>query len=93
LLVDHLVLCDAALDAFRKLESTRQNYAELPGRITAAFAQCGCTTTNLESLETTLQALFGSSELRWLPLHSDARLRGLAAGTLQDLVEELSRAP
>lgn len=92
LLVDHLVLCDSALDTFRKTESTRQGYSELPGRITAAFVQCGCTTTHLEGLETTLHALFGSPELRWvrLPLRWEGRMRGLTAGSLQDVANELS---
>jgi hypothetical protein len=67
LLVDHLALCEGARDALRAADS---NYAELPGRIVHALAKCGCTTTSLDGLETTLSALLGSSRLRYV------RLRG-----------------
>jgi hypothetical protein len=66
LLVDHLALCEGALDAFEKAQSGEHGYADLPARIVSAFVKCGCTTTNLDGLESTLYAMFGSPNLRFL---------------------------
>jgi hypothetical protein len=66
LLADHLVLCEGARDALRAADS---NYTELLGRIVRALAKCGCITTSLDGLETTLSALLGSSRLRYVRLH------------------------
>lgn len=95
LLADHLVLCDGALEALHKVESSHAGAAELPARITRAFQKCGCTTTHVESLEATLRALYGSPAVHALrlPLHLDRDLRGAnGAATVQDVARVLSRA-
>jgi len=90
LLVDHLVLCDSALDAYRTVVSARVGFADLPERILSELSRCGCTTTNLDGLEVTMHALFGWTELRALRLpfpRYDRIFHGLApSATVQDLV-------
>jgi hypothetical protein len=96
LLVEHLVLCDGALDAFRKTESSHTGASELPARIERAFEKCGCTTTNVESLETTLRAMYGSPMVHALrvPLRLERRLHGASGvATVQDVARALARAP
>jgi len=69
LLLAHLVLCEPAQDAFRSaLNAGAKSTTDLPSEIVQAFAKCGCTSTNLEGLESTLYAIFGSPDLRSLAL-------------------------
>ena len=97
LLVDHLVLCEGALDSYRRVTSgARAGLADLPERILSELARCGCTTTNLDGLEVTMHALFGWSELRALRLpfpRFERRLHGLPpTATVQDLVRSWDAA-
>jgi hypothetical protein len=69
LLLAHMALCEPAQDAFRTaLNAGAKNPSELPAEIVQAFSKCGCTSTNLEGLEATLVAIFGSQDLRSLAL-------------------------
>ena len=68
LLIAHLALCDGALNAFHKALDAHRGFAQLPAQIVSAFVRCGCTTTNLDGLEASLYALFGSPDLRFLRL-------------------------
>lgn len=96
LLVDHLVLCEGALDAYRRVTGAHSGLAELPERILSELSRCGCTTTNLDGLEVTMHALFGWSELRALRLpfpRFERRLHGLAPNaTVQELVRSWDAA-
>jgi hypothetical protein len=91
LLADHLVLCEPALEALRKVQSAGQGYSALPARIVNAFVKCGCTTTNLDGLEATLYAMFGSPDLRFLRLPRGLDEHRLAASaSVADLVRVLA---
>jgi hypothetical protein len=69
LLLAHVTLCEPALDAFRAaVAEGSRSPGDLPSQIVNAFGRCGCTSTNLEGLEATLHAIFGSPDLRSLPL-------------------------
>lgn len=70
LLHAHLALCEPAEEAFRTAlnAGAKSNPTELPAEIVQAFTKCGCTSTNLEGLEATLVAIFGSQDLRSLAL-------------------------
>ncbi|HEX4354038.1 MAG TPA: hypothetical protein VHZ95_14015, partial [Polyangiales bacterium] len=91
LLLDHLALCDGARDAFNRTVATGRGFAQLPAEIVSAFVRCGCTTTNLDSLEATLHAMFGSPDLRFvrLPRALDEH-RLPATATLRELAKLLA---
>ncbi|MET0385941.1 MAG: hypothetical protein ABW321_08275 [Polyangiales bacterium] len=83
LLIDHLTLCEGALDAYRSQEPA----GEQPRQILRALTRCGCTTTHVDGLELTLHALFGSAELRALRLSRRMIKRRLRPGaSVQDLL-------
>ena len=96
LLVDHLVLCEGALDTYRRVTSARTGLSDLPERILSELSRCGCTTTNLDGLEVSMHALFGWTELRSLRLpfpRFERRLHGLSpTATVQDLVRSWDAA-
>jgi hypothetical protein len=91
LLLAHVVLCDPAQEAFRNaLNASGRGSTELPAQIVQAFAKCGCTTTNLEGLEATLYAIFGSPDLRSLPLPRRSQdPRWAAAPTVSEFARSL----
>jgi hypothetical protein len=69
LLLAHVTLCEPALDAFQEaIAEGNRSPGDLPSQIVKAFGKCGCTSTNLEGLEATLHAIFGSPDLRSLAL-------------------------
>jgi hypothetical protein len=73
LLRAHLMLCEPALLAFQEATAGAPDTREpalrdLRGELVTAFVKCGCTATNLDGLETTLYAIFGSPDLRYVPL-------------------------
>jgi len=90
LLVDHLVLCEGALEVQRKLDKTRGGNPDAAAEILQQIAQCGCTTTQVDGLELALQAVFGPAELRAVrvPAALRARRSGAAPGnaTVQTLL-------
>jgi hypothetical protein len=88
LLLAHVVLCEPAEDAFRTAQESGGS-DDLPAEIVHAFAKCGCTSTNLEGLEATLSAIFGSPDLRSLAL---PRRPEDPKWTLATTVRELARA-
>jgi hypothetical protein len=79
LLIDHLVLCEGALDVQRKLERTRGGNPEAAAEILHEVAKCGCTTTQVDGLELALQAVFGPTELRAVRIPAALRARRLGA--------------
>ncbi|HKU39884.1 MAG TPA: hypothetical protein VJR89_17110 [Polyangiales bacterium] len=91
LLLAHVVLCEPAQDAFRSaLNAGARGSTELPGQIVQAFAKCGCTTTNLEGLEATLSAIFGSPDLRSLMLPRRTTDPRWSLPTVRDFARTLS---
>jgi hypothetical protein len=94
LLVDHLALCDGALQAFHRALATGRGFDQLPAEIVSAFVRCGCTTTNLDGLEAILYAMFGSPDLRFLRLPRLLDERKLPAGaSVRELAKQLSANP
>jgi hypothetical protein len=91
LLLAHVVLCEPAQEAFRNaLNAGGRGSTELPAQIVQAFAKCGCTTTNLEGLEATLYAIFGSPDLRSLALPRRSQdPRWAAAPTVREFARSL----
>ena len=91
LLLAHVVLCEPAEEAFRNaLNDGGRGSTELPAQIVQAFAKCGCTTTNLEGLEATLYAIFGSPDLRSLALpRRNQDPRWAAAPTVREFARSL----
>jgi hypothetical protein len=77
LLRAHLMLCEPALAAFHSATRAPNDGDEpsamrdLRGELVSAFVKCGCTATNLDGLESTLHAIFGSPDLRYVPLPED----------------------
>jgi hypothetical protein len=91
LLLAHLALCEPAQDAFRTaVAAGARSTADLPAEIVQAFAKCGCTSTNLEGLEATLYAIFGSPDLRSLALPRRAEDPKWAAATVRDFARSLT---
>lgn len=92
LLLAHVALCEPAQDAFRSaLNGGARSSADLPEEIVQAFEKCGCTSTNLEGLEATLYAIFGSQDLRSLALpRRPEDSRWTASPTLRDFARSLS---
>jgi hypothetical protein len=92
LLLAHLALCEPAQDAFRSaLNAGAKSTSDLPSEIVQAFAKCGCTSTNLEGLESTLYAIFGSPDLRSLALpRRPEDPRWAAATTVRDFARSLT---
>ena len=91
LLLAHVVLCEPAEDAFRSaLNAASRGSTDLPAQIVQAFAKCGCTTTNVEGLEATLYAIFGSPDLRSLSLPRRSQdPRWAAAPTVREFARSL----
>jgi hypothetical protein len=94
LLLAHLALCEPAQDAFRSaLNAGARSTTDLPSEIVQAFAKCGCTSTNLEGLESTLYAIFGSPDLRSLALPRRADdPRWSSTATVREFARTLSSA-
>jgi hypothetical protein len=94
LLLAHLMLCEPAVMAFHNALLHPDAWPALEAVILRAYLTCGCTATNLDALETTLQAIFGSPELRAVPLPRalDERLSGPTA-TVSDLARWLTPTP
>lgn len=91
LLLAHVTLCGPALDALRSEQASTDEDSDLPAQIVNAFGRCGCTSTNLEGLEATLIATFGSLDLRSLPLPRRARdARWTRAKDIRELAALLS---
>jgi hypothetical protein len=92
LLLAHLALCEPAQDAFRSaVNGGSRSTADLPEEIVQAFEKCGCTSTNLEGLEATLYAIFGSQDLRSLPLpRRPEDPRWTATPTVREFAKSLS---
>ena len=93
-------LCEPALLAFRKAFGDPVAWGQLESVLLRAFLDCGCTATNLEGLEATLQAIFGSPDMRALPLPKTFDEKLVAPLTVTDLALQLtalgklkSRAP
>lgn len=68
LIFAHLSLCEPALAAFQKAIGDDAHWSSLPSTAVSKFLGCGCTATNLESLEALLEVVYGTSDLRWRPL-------------------------
>jgi hypothetical protein len=91
LLLAHLALCEPAQDAFRvALNTGSRSTTDLPAQIVQAFEKCGCTSTNLEGLESTLYAIFGSPDLRSLALPRRADDSRWGAPTVREFARSLS---
>jgi hypothetical protein len=89
LLVEHLVLCQGALDAYHKSEKARVLATDMPREVLSSVARCGCTSTQVDGLELALSALYGTAEVRAikLPLTAAKRWANLNGGaTVQALV-------
>lgn len=92
LLLAHLALCEPAQDAFRSaLNGGARSASDLPEQIVQAFEKCGCTSTNLEGLEATLYAIFGSQDLRSIALpRRPEDPRWTASPTVREFAKSLS---
>ncbi len=89
----HMMLCEPAVAAFQQaLMPGAVSWDELRGRIINSFVKCGCNATQLDGLESSLYAIFGSPDLRWLPLPASAIARALAGQTLEELAKLLAPA-
>ncbi len=94
LVMAHLALCEPALAAFTRALTDDQAWASAPTTVLAKFIDCGCTATNLDGLEASLEAAFGTPDLRWLALAHvfDDKLSARANVSLGELTKLLVSA-
>ena len=65
-----VVLCDEALEAFELAQAAtpEERGSQMRGGLLAAYARCGCGSTDLPRLERTLDLRLGGPELAWEPV-------------------------
>jgi hypothetical protein len=88
LLLAHLMLCEPAVKAFHDAVGKPALWSQLEDKILRAYLKCGCTATHLEGLEATLQAIFGTPDMRAvaLPRSLDDLAPTLTVGDLAKLL-------
>jgi hypothetical protein len=89
----HLTLCEPALLALQQaLVPGASGWDSLRAEVVRAFVRCGCNATQLDGLESTLYAIFGSPDLRWLPLDGRWRNPAPSLQNVGDLAKQLGAA-
>ncbi len=91
LLVAHLVLCEPALAAFQVALAAPAAWGSLRAELLRQLGTCGCSSSNLESLEATIYALFGSPDLRYVLVSKGVLAKSAESETVAELAKALSR--